>query len=247
MSAQPGESQDTQARWPGEPTAHRLRPPRSPIAKARYYFRRYGAVHATCALLGRWLPALWRIAGPLVSRSYLRRWLQSPATKRLNLGGGSLVSPDWLCADVDPRADVYVDLRGPVGLPDASVDEIFLEEVLEHVDAVQGALLLRECARILRPGGRLRLSTPDLHYFAEQCARVPEGAAQMNDVFYGHGHQRLYVPEEIARLLREAGFVAITRSSYRDGRSPLARFDSHAARFDHPPEISQYWDAQKPC
>ncbi|HYD55059.1 MAG TPA: methyltransferase domain-containing protein [Gemmatimonadaceae bacterium] len=231
--------------WPGEPTAHLLRPPRSLIGKMHYYFRRYGAVHAACALIGRWFPPLWTLAGPLVSTPYLRRWLRSPGRKCINLGGGSLVSEEWLCADVDPRADAYLDLRGSLRLSDESVDAVFLEEALEHVDAAQGARLLRECARILRPGGQLRLSTPDLQYFAEQCLRAPEGAARINEVFYGHGHRRLYGPEEVRQALQAAEFVAITRSTYRDSRSPLGRFDSHAARFGHVPEISQYWDARK--
>ena len=232
--------------WAGEATAHCLRPPPGAWSKLIYYSRRYGVLHASCALVGRRVPLLWRLAGPVVSRRYLARWLRCPELKRVNLGGGSLVSEGWLCADVDPRADVYMNLQANLPLPDSSVDDVFLEEVLEHLSEAAGERLLRNCVRVLKRGGRLRLSTPDLEYFARLCQQTRDGPANINNVFYGHGHRRIYVPVEIQELLAKTGLVAITRSWYRDARSELARFDSHAARFCHPPEISQYWDARKP-
>lgn len=232
--------------WDGEATAHCLQPPLGSWSKVIYYTRRYGVLHASCALVGRRVPLLWRLVGPVVTRPYLARWLRGREPKRVNLGGGSLVSEAWLCADVDPRSDVYMDLQRKLPLPDSSVDEVFLEEVLEHLSEPEGGSLLRNCVRVLKRAGRLRLSTPDLEYFARLCQQTSDGPASINEIFYGHGHKRLYTPGEIQDLLATTGFVAITRSWYRNARSELARFDSHAARFCHPPEISQYWDARKP-
>jgi predicted SAM-dependent methyltransferase len=245
MSGSGERPQPLRSTWPGDPTAHCLRPPSTAVGKALHYARRYGVLHASCATAGRWIPLVWRLTGPAVSRPDLRRWLGSRGPKRINLGGGSLVSDDWLCADVDPRADVYVDIRVPLRIPDSSIDAIFLEEVIEHVALPEGTRLLSECTRILKPGGRLRLSTPDLDYFAEQCLREPDGPARINEVFYGHGHEHLYTPSEMKRALEDAGFVSIARSWYRNGRSELARYDSHPARFGHAAEISQYWDARR--
>ena len=232
--------------WAGEATAHCLRPPPGAWNKLIYYSRRYGVLHASCALIGRRVPLVWRLAGPVVSRPYLARWLRGRDVKRVSLGGGSLVSEAWLCADVDPRADVYMDLQAKLPLPDSSIDDVFLDEVLEHLSEPEGERLLHNCVRVLKQGGRLRLSTPDLEYFARLCQQTSDGPASINNIFYVPGHKRLYTPGEIQALLAATGFVRIRRSWYRDAGSELARFDSHAARFGHLPEISQYWDAQKP-
>jgi predicted SAM-dependent methyltransferase len=35
-----------------------------------------------------------------------------------------------------------------------SIDLILLEELIEHIDKDRGFALLRECSRVLKPGGR---------------------------------------------------------------------------------------------
>lgn len=57
----------------------------------------------------------------------------------------------------NPRADVTIDIDGHLPLPDASIDVVLSTQVLEHV-AVPAAYLA-EARRVLRPGGRLLLST----------------------------------------------------------------------------------------
>ncbi len=69
---------------------------------------------------------------------------------------------DYLAADLpgNPRATVEIKPDGTVPLATASVDAVLSTQVLEHVD--DPVLYLRECARVLRPGGRLLLSTHGL-------------------------------------------------------------------------------------
>ena len=52
---------------------------------------------------------------------------------------------------------------GTVPCPDASFDAVLSTQVLEHVEDPAG--YLRECARLLRPGGRMLLSTHGIFYF----------------------------------------------------------------------------------
>ncbi len=74
----------------------------------------------------------------------------------------------WAC-DADPaalasRAGVrfdVVDLNGPLPYPDSFFDCVVSLEGIEHLDAF--AVCLREFARVLRPGGRLVLSTPNVN------------------------------------------------------------------------------------
>ena len=69
---------------------------------------------------------------------------------------------DYLAADLagNPRANVEVAADGTVPVEDASCDAVISTQVLEHV--TDPAVYLAECARVLRPGGRLLLSTHGL-------------------------------------------------------------------------------------
>jgi len=67
---------------------------------------------------------------------------------RARAGGRQLPGITWMVADVQH-----------IGLPDASVDTVISCETIEHLpDPVQA---LREFRRVLRPGGRLILTTPN--------------------------------------------------------------------------------------
>jgi SAM-dependent methyltransferase len=68
-------------------------------------------------------------------------------------------SVEYLAADLpgNPDATITISDDGTVPLDDASVDVVLSTQVLEHVS--DPALYLRECARLLRPGGRMLLST----------------------------------------------------------------------------------------
>jgi SAM-dependent methyltransferase len=68
-------------------------------------------------------------------------------------------SVQYLAADLpgNLEATIMIDADGTVPVDDVSVDAVLSTQVLEHV--ADPALYLRECARVLRPGGRLLLST----------------------------------------------------------------------------------------
>ena len=66
---------------------------------------------------------------------------------------------DFVAADLpgNPQADVEIAFDGTLPLADESVDAVMSTQVLEHVD--DPAVYLSECYRVLRPGGRLLVST----------------------------------------------------------------------------------------
>jgi SAM-dependent methyltransferase len=69
---------------------------------------------------------------------------------------------DYIAADLpgNPAATLEIAPDGTVPLADGSVDAVLSTQVLEHV--TDPGLYLAECVRVLRPGGRLLLSTHGL-------------------------------------------------------------------------------------
>ena len=93
---------------------------------------------------------------------------------------------EYLAADLpgNPLATVEIAADGTVPVADASVDAVLSTQVLEHV--ADPGLYLSECRRVLRPGGRLLLSThgimvyhPDpVDYWRWTCAGLRRAVEQ---------------------------------------------------------------------
>ncbi len=80
---------------------------------------------------------------------------------------------------------------------DAAFDRVICTETLEHVD--DDAVLARELARVLKPGGILAISVPD--EFSEKIFwRLSENYRTQVG-----GHVRVYARRQIVGLLRDAG------------------------------------------
>jgi len=92
---------------------------------------------------------------------------------------------EFVGADLPGNPDASLELNGDGTVPvaDESFDAVLSTQVLEHVD--DPALYLRECLRVLRPGGHLLLSThgtfiyhPDPEdYWRWTCAGLKKAVA----------------------------------------------------------------------
>lgn len=88
----------------------------------------------------------------------------------VNLGCGNHYHPDWINIDIASNTpDVIThDLSRGIPLPEASCDVVYHSHVLEHFRQVDALPFMQECYRVLRPGGIVRVATPDL----ERICRV---------------------------------------------------------------------------
>jgi len=88
----------------------------------------------------------------------------APAIPLLNLGCGRRRHPAWTNADLVPSGpDVLaVDLRRPLPFAAASFTAVYAAHVVEHLDPTAAHTLLGEAARVLAPGGVVRIVVPDL-------------------------------------------------------------------------------------
>jgi predicted SAM-dependent methyltransferase len=157
---------------------------------------------------------------------------------KLNLGSGPHPLRGWVNLDVHPwpGVDVVTEVP-PLAYADNSVEEIYAGHFLEHLHREDGMVLLRECHRVLVPGGRLGVVVPDMRAvlteyvsMGERELRWPERVYQFADLdhlcevfIYGakgpYGHQWCWEEATLERALGEAGFSrqhSIDR--YRDGR-----------------------------
>lgn len=97
----------------------------------------------------------------------------------LNLGCGSALHPEWINLDSAATAPGVIahDLRCGLPFPPDSFDAAYGSHVLEHLEPDAAARLLRECHRILRPGGILRIVVPNLEVIARLYLDSLERAA----------------------------------------------------------------------
>jgi predicted SAM-dependent methyltransferase len=134
-----------------------------------------------------------------------------------------------------------------------SFDYAFAEHILEHLTYDLGLRMLRECYRILSPGARIRLSTPDLArvislHGAETADDIRakylrwsketflppttplRSSFVINLLFHGWGHRFLYDEQTLASALETVGFRAIKRYAFGISDDPeLKGVDSHGA------------------
>jgi SAM-dependent methyltransferase len=96
----------------------------------------------------------------------------------LNIGCGRRFHAAWINADLRPSIPEIqrVDIRHPLPFPDASYDAVYHSHVLEHLHRGAGERFMCECARILRPGGVLRVAVPDLETIARGYLTALEAA-----------------------------------------------------------------------
>ena len=147
---------------------------------------------------------------------------------KINLGSGHWKFDNWVNVDLDFESapDVCANLSG--GLPFASgvASLMHTEDFIDQLELDQAAEFMRECHRILAPGGVLRVLTPDMHQLANLYLNDPSRLASMWKEFVGvplaldtageifnigmrfAGHTFLYDEETFTALAASCGFEA---------------------------------------
>src|SRR5208282_5837473 len=131
----------------------------------------------------------------------------------VNIAPGVHGKPGWVNVDVfkGPNVNCLYDCRKSLPFPDESVRAIFSEHFFEHLDYTEEVpYFLRECHRVLKKGGVLRLIFPDAEKYLraycqggwEEISRIRPLAVERTDPYF---HCRYNTVIELINVLFRQG------------------------------------------
>jgi SAM-dependent methyltransferase len=176
---------------------------------------------------------------------------------KLNLGCGAHVVDGWINVDYSPGARlssmpffrvmnrklrlfeldwddrIYLhDLTMPFPWKDATADVAYSSHTLEHLSKKQGCAFLRECYRVLKRDGIIRIIVPDLapivKAYCDKRLRADDMLERLG-VLYGQSnnllktvliphiqfpHKCMYDTSSLLSVLSDVGFQASSRKPY---------------------------------
>jgi predicted SAM-dependent methyltransferase len=213
------------------------------------------------------LLGLTNSAGPFILRAQRLRgtilrsnermgsdYLRTTRKPKLHIGAGSKLIEGWLNTDVDfIPAIMRMDATQPFPFPDSTFEYVYTEHMIEHVPYPKAAAMLRECRRVMRRGGVIRVVTPNLaavvglytnklepdqeRYLSWLCKMfVPQDCPQnatsaINVMFRSWGHQFIYDEETLRTSMDAAGFRCIERNVLGESRYPDLRNIENQQRY----------------
>jgi len=143
------------------------------------------------------------------------------------------------------------------GIPykDNEVDIIFTSHFLEHIDRTQGKQFLKECHRVMKPGGLIRISVPNAfqltgEYIASDIKKYShinvgvENAEDDAEAYYElllANHKTIYDAVSLSKILEKTGFKNIESISPFKSRSEIIQ----AQTINPHPTISLVIEAEK--
>jgi predicted SAM-dependent methyltransferase len=198
----------------------------------------------------------------LPSRRLRLRRLRAARKLRVNVACGPHILADFVNLDLHPCSLEIVawDCRWSLPFSDNSVAAIRVEQFVEHLETREELpSFLRDCVRVLEPGGVLRVIVPDAERHLRAYCRpdlsgfyelavpdpfpedLPTRMDVINHIFHQwQEHRWGYDFETLGHRLGRAGFVRIERMSYGKSLDPTLEQDREV----HAP-YSLYVDAVK--
>lgn len=194
---------------------------------------------------------LLRFIYALNHRCMVKDYLKSNQIRKLQIGSGSNVLQGWLNTDVNPKKEIlFLDARKRFPFEESTFDYVFTEHLIEHFEYQSGVKLVQECYRILKPGGKLRISTPDLQFLVKlygesktplqsryikwatdkyiTYTKIYMDTFVINNFFRAWNHKFIYDYKTLKNLLNKCGFVNVERHEPKESRDKnLQGIESH--------------------
>ena len=182
--------------------------------------------------------AFWGIAKATLPNYLVRRYMlarHSSGATHVHLGCGPKYLEGFVNVDANlfNKIDLWLDVRNGLPFPSNSVDSIYSTHMFEHLYPDELNRLLRECLRVLKPRGGIRLIVPNLEsaiqaysqrqneWFDDSFPRHFDslGGRFSNFIFCDGQHRTAFDFTHLEEVLRRASFDEVERSE--EGRSRL--------------------------
>lgn len=153
---------------------------------------------------------------------------------KLNIGSNDVKINGWMNMDIlDIPGVTKYDARSPIPYSDSSVDFIFSEHFIEHLNETEALYYFKECYRVLKPGGVVRTSTFDIEeiiinlhsrswseFRKTYCGGLFKDKTRMETfnliVYEGNLHKYMYNNDELIRFLKIAGFTTFLHGLFKE-------------------------------
>jgi predicted SAM-dependent methyltransferase len=195
--------------------------------------------------MGQFIKSLFPAFLVDLRRNYLRKQERKLILKKINeviatnekvfleIGSGPKKGQNgWLTIDIVEGCDLQLNLLEKLPFPDNSVDFIYSSHFLEHFQTSEIKSILKECYRILKPGGKISACIPDASIYINAYTRNEEldqtfwirylPAADINSKidfinYIGHmngEHKHLFDLENLIAIHKTCGFQSTKRRQF---------------------------------
>lgn len=175
------------------------------------------------------------------SKKIIAEYFINNNTVKINFGCGANPLAGWLNCDSDPLPGVcYVNCAGKLPFSGSCADYIYSEHLIEHLRLNEFIAFLKECYRVLKTSGKIRLVTPNLKAFLDMYKgnadsdiylqwyakrKMPDmpfsSVNCLNSMFYEHGHKFIYDYDYLEKLMSHCGFKEVQQCEIQKSREPV--------------------------
>lgn len=163
----------------------------------------------------------------MIREKSIQHYIENALVPSLHLGCGPYQLTGWLNTDYSPTSPdiIFLDATHVFPFDDNTFNFVYSEHMIEHLSLEGGINLIKESFRVLKPNGRIRLTTPNLNFLFELYANseiskkyikfasdefIKSGyyseAMVINNFMRAWGHQFIYDERTLTRILESNGF-----------------------------------------
>jgi predicted SAM-dependent methyltransferase len=189
----------------------------------------------------------------------IRNYYKNHDIIKIHIGCGEFIKPGWINADIQ-NGDIYLNAKTVFPFKTDSVDFIFNEQFLEHLTLGEAIHFSNESNRILKKGGVIRTSTPDLKklikFYQGTNIKAPKKkifqkhfvlekqphhiflnnhtlCEYINDYFRCWNHKFIYDFDTMKQIFFKAGFKKVYRVDFgKSHYSELIGIEEHGRNND---------------
>ena len=141
-------------------------------------------------------------------------------------GASRYYSKEEYCRLLREHHFVHHDLAHGLPFADGVVEFLYSSHFIEHLFREDAERLLKESYRVLKPGGTIRISVPDLAHAISLYSKGEKEKMLSSYFFVEDGgsyyarHKYMYDFDMLAKALYDANFKDVQRCEFRKGLTP---------------------------